>query len=476
MSDVHPLQVFVPIDLCERCGVEAARLLEGMTFDRVTLSEGRGVSWDEYVAVIERAVELVGHDRLAVAVLSTHETTGDLALASGLILDPIHFYHLFARALLPRLCRPLVIEVVSLGRRRVRLDARLRPGYRGSTLFFDIANRALATIPAHLGLPIATIVSHEFGPRHSSTVLDLPPSRTLLARARERGMTRAWDDARELLQAIADGRSRDRERVRQALIVELGSLPAEGDDLFALGTALGERLERMLGLHGVRIAVGDPPRAICIRGREEGVRLHRSLRYGGADLGEIVAHADPARIAPITYALDAIVPWASAVFGMALDRAEAQGAMVRAEHDEGAAAMIDAAVAVLETKAVFTLGPDASLHSLTEPARRVMHDPEVVREVIRAASGQRVEGWCAVRGETAGIFITTRADPAHFMDTIGASERERAVLADLLAGRSNKEIGVALGISESTVEGHLTALYRKAGVKNRFELLLAASR
>ena len=54
------------------------------------------------------------------------------------------------------------------------------------------------------------------------------------------------------------------------------------------------------------------------------------------------------------------------------------------------------------------------------------------------------------------------------------SERERDVLHLLVAGRSNKEIGVALDIEERTVKAHVASLMRKAGVTNRISLSVHA--
>lgn len=50
------------------------------------------------------------------------------------------------------------------------------------------------------------------------------------------------------------------------------------------------------------------------------------------------------------------------------------------------------------------------------------------------------------------------------------SEREKDILLLTLKGCSNAEIGEMLHISLSTVKAHLTSIYKKAGVKNRYEL------
>ena len=54
------------------------------------------------------------------------------------------------------------------------------------------------------------------------------------------------------------------------------------------------------------------------------------------------------------------------------------------------------------------------------------------------------------------------------------TEREREVLHLLVSGRSNREIGIALGIEERTVKAHVAKLMRKAGVPNRIALSVHA--
>jgi DNA-binding NarL/FixJ family response regulator len=54
--------------------------------------------------------------------------------------------------------------------------------------------------------------------------------------------------------------------------------------------------------------------------------------------------------------------------------------------------------------------------------------------------------------------------------------RELAALRSMADGRSNKEIAVALGISERTVKTHLAHLFEKLGVTSRTEAVKIASR
>jgi DNA-binding NarL/FixJ family response regulator len=52
------------------------------------------------------------------------------------------------------------------------------------------------------------------------------------------------------------------------------------------------------------------------------------------------------------------------------------------------------------------------------------------------------------------------------------SRREKQIVDALLAGRTNKEIALQLGVSDQTIKNQLTTLYRKVGVSSRLELVL----
>jgi DNA-binding CsgD family transcriptional regulator len=64
---------------------------------------------------------------------------------------------------------------------------------------------------------------------------------------------------------------------------------------------------------------------------------------------------------------------------------------------------------------------------------------------------------------------TAQATPA-------LSEREREVLTLAARGYPNKEIARALWITERTVKGHLTRIFRKIGVADRTQAALWAQR
>jgi DNA-binding CsgD family transcriptional regulator len=73
------------------------------------------------------------------------------------------------------------------------------------------------------------------------------------------------------------------------------------------------------------------------------------------------------------------------------------------------------------------------------------------------------------------VLEFTGADRAQSSGTFAAlSEREREILAQIVAGKTNQEIGDALFISEKTVRNHITHIYEKLGVKTRAQAMVQA--
>lgn len=88
-----------------------------------------------------------------------------------------------------------------------------------------------------------------------------------------------------------------------------------------------------------------------------------------------------------------------------------------------------------------------------------------------------VELAAAVRALEAGLIVSTPGlggltlgrSPAGEMAEGPLTERELEVLQHLAQGLANKQIGLALGISEHTVKFHVAAIYNKLGAANRAE-------
>jgi DNA-binding NarL/FixJ family response regulator len=117
-------------------------------------------------------------------------------------------------------------------------------------------------------------------------------------------------------------------------------------------------------------------------------------------------------------------------------------------------------------------------------------DPWPARELIRSAAtawgilpleASRDELLAAVRalaqgliaGAPALLFATAEGDPP---GRGPLTERESEVLGLLARGLANKQIALALGISEHTVKFHVSSIYTKLNVTNRTEAVRAGLR
>lgn len=96
--------------------------------------------------------------------------------------------------------------------------------------------------------------------------------------------------------------------------------------------------------------------------------------------------------------------------------------------------------------------------------------PEFILEAIHGVwLGQ--EGWLS-RRIAARLAVLTREEP----DDGGLTPRELQVLGKIVAGKTNQEAGLELGISDKTIEKHLVSIYSKLGVSSRVEAAVLAVR
>ncbi len=98
--------------------------------------------------------------------------------------------------------------------------------------------------------------------------------------------------------------------------------------------------------------------------------------------------------------------------------------------------------------------------------------PETIVEAVRGVA----------RGEQGWVSRRVAAQMTNWMreeaqgDRMGLTAREVQVLRAVVAGKTNQEIGLELGISEKTVEKHLEGVFSKLSVASRVEAAVHAVR
>lgn len=97
--------------------------------------------------------------------------------------------------------------------------------------------------------------------------------------------------------------------------------------------------------------------------------------------------------------------------------------------------------------------------------------PEAIVEAVRGVS-RGEKGWVSRR--VAAQMSTWMGEDNQ--EHNGLTSREVQVLQAVVAGKTNQEIGLSLGISEKTVEKHLEGIFAKLGVASRVEAAVRAVR
>lgn len=151
--------------------------------------------------------------------------------------------------------------------------------------------------------------------------------------------------------------------------------------------------------------------------------------------------------------------------------------------------LLDAALDAI-ARATFVVDGSGDVLKANALARALLADLEVsIRDTLRAVVGAGVgehPGWSVTPVVTSGqgieSLVVARAANVGIGARIvqaqrqwGLTRRQLEVLAKIANGSPNKIIAASLGVSVRTVEVHLTALFTKACVTSRAELLVKLS-
>ena len=202
----------------------------------------------------------------------------------------------------------------------------------------------------------------------------------------------------------------------------------------------------------IRILVVDDHAVV-----REGLRHVLTAEHGlevVAEAGDAAAGLAKAReLAPDVILLDITMPGITGLDALARFKADAPGARVLllTMHDHG-----EYVVEAIRAGADGYLLKDSAPADLRAGIRAV-HAGE--RQCGPGVSAALAEGLAAEAARTEQDAVIGRLTP-----------REREVMAQVAAGRTNKEAGVALGISPRTVETHRENLMKKLGIRSVAEL------
>jgi DNA-binding NarL/FixJ family response regulator len=111
------------------------------------------------------------------------------------------------------------------------------------------------------------------------------------------------------------------------------------------------------------------------------------------------------------------------------------------------------------------------LTAVASGALGYVDEAESARDLVQAIYAVH-HGSLWIPRRVMSMFIDRSSDPVR-SKSFGRTTftfRQKQVLQILIAGRSNKEIGVPLGIKERTVKSHVAKLMRMVGVRNRIAL------
>jgi DNA-binding CsgD family transcriptional regulator len=127
--------------------------------------------------------------------------------------------------------------------------------------------------------------------------------------------------------------------------------------------------------------------------------------------------------------------------------------------------------------AALRLGARPLLARLAELAGRALIAlPPTVETALAATAPAAVQEAIATNGHDGPSSVLRTAPAGGSGDTFGLSSREREVLWLIAEGRTNREIGERLFISQKTVGVHVGNILQKLGVSGRVEAAAVAIR
>jgi DNA-binding CsgD family transcriptional regulator len=158
----------------------------------------------------------------------------------------------------------------------------------------------------------------------------------------------------------------------------------------------------------------------------------------------------------------------------ALDVVDAQTALVAAamSHIPAPAFLLNGQGVVLETNPSGRVWLDRQLPRIAELSACVQHGTSPQWHVTRVAERGQTWRYLVIRKGDSLVAHSARLAAQHW----GFSARETEILQLLSEGLTNRALAAQLNVTERTIETHLTAMFDKAQVETRTELVARALR
>jgi DNA-binding CsgD family transcriptional regulator/PAS domain-containing protein len=220
-------------------------------------------------------------------------------------------------------------------------------------------------------------------------------------------------------------------------------------------------------------------------GVRRGERLAQPLQHGDRTLGAVSLWVgEDAREAQRVLA--AVAPWLGLALAAVRGRHDTLEAQRRAEAARARRMASEARffeALARHPEAVFLVDEEGQVQACNTAAEeRAARDPEgVVRWIASAGASASAEVWPVPLSDGVLHLILAPSAAARSLPELAAAAsdawrltaRQSDILLRTLEGLRSREIASALGCAEVTIEKHLTAVFRKAGVRDRQALVVA---
>jgi DNA-binding CsgD family transcriptional regulator len=187
VKDVHPIFVRMVLEAAARNSVDIRSLLAGLSIrpEGVQAFGGPRYEWSEFAEMVERLAEaLGGNEAIAKVGEAQPDLLPELRVLSSAFVSPRALLRFTVLVLAPSAMPMLKNQIDDLPDGRLRVSVELEPGYRECPAYFHASIGGFRAVPRYLGLPPANVAVEALSGRHAVYLIDLPPSRTLLSKAR----------------------------------------------------------------------------------------------------------------------------------------------------------------------------------------------------------------------------------------------------------------------------------------------------